>query len=197
MSATRCLYMHIMFFLKRRQKLCLISLIKKSFEIHDRPSMDGLNSKVYSRGIRELKCLAPANPQSLASVLILDVITYGMEDTFLNTLAFRSFQISHETNMTTDARPFLTLPLMPTMWCHQSLTLSKLLQFVMSTPVKPIQVLISVHTLTVEPSLKEEVGRLLFNLLAKRARDTVWPIPLGQPVHGPNPVLHGQTSKKN
>ena len=49
--------------------------------------------------------MAPANPQSLTSALILDVITFGMEDTILNTLAFRSFQISHETNMTRDARP--------------------------------------------------------------------------------------------
>lgn len=50
----------------------------------------------YSRGIKKLKCLAPATSQRPTSNLILVVIVVGMEEKFQKTPTFRSFQISME-----------------------------------------------------------------------------------------------------
>jgi hypothetical protein len=61
----------------------------------------------YSPGIKSPNRFAPAITQSLASHLILSTITKDGETLWRNTLALRSFQISHTVSKTKEANPFL------------------------------------------------------------------------------------------
>ena len=63
--------------------------------------------KDYSRNIRLLKCLAPAKVHMWASSLILVTIIVVGVAALRKILAFRSFHISHETSIITEARAFL------------------------------------------------------------------------------------------
>jgi hypothetical protein len=76
----------------------------------------------------EPKYLAPTALQRAASPFILVTTTYGMVETFRNTLELRVFQISHEVSMIRDANDFLLVPFLKMKLSHQSLTGSTLLQ---------------------------------------------------------------------
>jgi hypothetical protein len=60
----------VFFFLKRRQKICLVSLNKK-FNEEDSCIHPNKRNKAYPPEIKVPKCLAPTRTQVLASSLIL------------------------------------------------------------------------------------------------------------------------------
>jgi hypothetical protein len=98
-----CWDFYAWFFLKRRQNLCPIRLIKKEFT---RMSQWCYYTN-YSPGIKSPNRFAPEITQSLASHLILSRITKVGESFLWKTLAFCSFQISQTVSNASDANPFL------------------------------------------------------------------------------------------
>ena len=93
----------------------------------------------HSRGMIEPKCVAPAALQRAASPLILATTTIGMVETLRKTLALRSFQISQEVSMMSDAKDFHLVPLTNMKLSHQSSTVTKLGQLEVSTEMIPNQ----------------------------------------------------------
>ena len=76
----------------------------------------------YSRNKKDLKFFAPALTQRLDSSITLFSKTCGGALLCLNTLALRSFQITHETNMVIEAFAFRLVVPTALMLAHHDLT---------------------------------------------------------------------------
>ena len=128
----------------------ILFLIKKKFlcnTVMEPPRRVVPRRRAYSRGIIQLKRLAPAITHKRASSLILVTTQWGIEAVLRNTLAFLSLQISQTVSMTRVAIAFFLCPLERQMCSHQAFTEPKASQSSKTSSGSPIHILIALQIL--------------------------------------------------